>query len=305
VAALLGSALLLLLVLPHPWGWLLLNVSAFAAVGVLSTIAIVISVLVSRTEHAHQEAVAATQARDTFFSLAAHELRTPLTAYMGLMELVHWRVQRLAAWVRQRHLEVAPEVEATADLLVQADVAIERQSQLVDELLDTSRVQAGTLTFQFAPCDLVAVVREAVNEQQDLQPARPIRMDLPGQPAVVEADRERMRQVVTNFLTNALKYAPADRPIDVVLTVTVDRVRVAVQDRGLGLSRDEQARVWDLYHRVPGVAVVKGSDAGLGLGLYLCRMIVRAHPSGQVGVDSTLGEGSSFWFSLPLAPVEP
>jgi signal transduction histidine kinase len=151
VAALLGSALLLLLVLPHPWGWLLVNVSAFAAVGVLSTIAIVISVLVSRTEHAHQEAVAATQARDTFLLLAAHELRTPLTAYMGLMELVLRRVQRLAEWVRQRRLEVVPEVEATADLLVQADAAVERQSHLVDELLDTSRIQAGTLTLQFAP----------------------------------------------------------------------------------------------------------------------------------------------------------
>jgi signal transduction histidine kinase len=224
-------------------GWLLFNVPAVAAVWVLATIAIVISVLASHTEHARQQAVAATQVRDTFLSLAAHEFRTPLTAYMELMELALRRVQHLAAWARQRRLDVVPEVEATVDLLAQADVAVERQSHLVDELLDTSRIQAGTLTFQFAPCDLVAVVHEAVNEEHDLQPARLIRVDQPGRSAVVETDRERLRQVMTNFLTNALKYAPADQPDDVVLTVTADCARVAVQDRGPGLSLEEHVRV--------------------------------------------------------------
>jgi signal transduction histidine kinase len=149
------------------------------------------------------------------------------------------------------------------------------------------------------------LVCEAVNEEQGLHPARLIRVDLPDQPAVVKGDCGRLRQVVTNFLTHALKYAPADLPIEVVLTITEGRVRVAVQDRGSGLSPEEQARVWDLYHRVPSVALVKGSDVGLGLGLYLCRMIVRAHPGGQAGVDSIPGAGATFWFSLPLAPAAP
>ena len=131
----------------------------------------------------------------------------------------------------------------------------------------------------------------------------------------MEADADRIGQVVANYLTNALKYAPADRPIEVSVDVdaTTDRpteigggwVRVAVHDQGPGIPEAEQAEVWELFHQAPGATVQAGVQTGapggsLGLGLYICKAIVEAH-GGQVGVDSTVGAGSIFWFALPLS----
>jgi signal transduction histidine kinase len=287
----------------EPPGWQLAGMGDALSLVLLTTVGVLISAAVSRAEHARRQAMAATRARDVFLSLAAHELRTPVTAYMGTVELAKWRLQRLTAAAQQGSVDVATDAEAIFHLLAQADTAAERQNRLIAELLDVSRIQAGTLTFQFARCDLAAIVRDAVAEQQQMQRGREIRMDLLACPVLVVADGERLRQVVTNYLTNALKYAPADQPIDVTLTAAAGHSRVAVQDRGPGLSPDEQSRVWDLYHRVPGI-VASGSDQGLGLGLHLCSRIMLAHPGGQIGVDGTVGVGSVFWFSLPLAPAD-
>jgi signal transduction histidine kinase len=308
VAALLGGALLVFDVLPPPWGAPLLRLSDAFTLGLLAAVGMLIGALVSRVEHARREAAAAVAARDTFLSLAAHELRTPLTVYMSAVELAEQRARRAAEDARRRGLEIAHEVEALAAPLALAHAATARQDRLVHELLDVARIQAGTLQLHVAPCDLAAIMRAASAEQQHLHPDRALRLDLPAGPVDVVADGERIGQVVTDYLSNALKYAPADQPVDVTLTVTTvttvttDTARVAVRDRGPGLSPEEQARVWELYRRVPCVAVASGSDVGLGLGLYLCRAIVLAHPGGQVGVESAVGAGSTFWFSLPLAP---
>jgi len=121
----------------------------------------------------------------------------------------------------------------------------------------------------------------------------------------VEADADRIGQVVTNYVTNALKYAPPDRPVDVWVAARGSRARVVVCDRGPGIPAAERAHVWELFHRAPGVAVQDGKQSGvgqgsLGLGLHICKAIVEAH-GGRVGVKSALGQGSSFWFTLPLA----
>jgi signal transduction histidine kinase len=115
----------------------------------------------------------------------------------------------------------------------------------------------------------------------------------------VIADADRIRQVISNYLTNALTYSRADQPIDVGLLADGGIARVWVHDEGPGVPAAEQDRIWERAYQVTGLKPQSGSHVGLGLGLYISRSIV-AHHQGQVGVESTPGHGATFWFTLPL-----
>jgi hypothetical protein len=105
--------------------------------------------------------------------------------------------------------------------------------------------------------------------------------------------------VVTNYLTNAIRYSSADQPIHIGLSIREDMARVWVRDQGPGLSAEAQKELWQRFHQVKDIPVQSGSGKGLGLGLYICQMLIAQH-QGEVGVESTPGEGSTFWFTLPL-----
>jgi signal transduction histidine kinase len=111
---------------------------------------------------------------------------------------------------------------------------------------------------------------------------------------------------MTNLLTNALKYAPADRPVDVRVRVRNGWAHVSVRDQGPGLPAAEQRRIWEAFHRADGIAVTGGtphaSSQSLGLGLYITKTIIEQH-HGKVGIRSAPGKGSTFWFALPVMPV--
>jgi signal transduction histidine kinase len=117
---------------------------------------------------------------------------------------------------------------------------------------------------------------------------------------VVQADADRLRQVVLNYLTNALKYTLEACPIEVGIERKADQVEVWVHDHGPGLTPAQQEHLWERFYRAPGVEVRSGSGIGLGLGLHICKSIIEQH-HGQVGVQSTSREGSTFWFTVPLA----
>ncbi len=124
------------------------------------------------------------------------------------------------------------------------------------------------------------------------------RTSLVGKGRVFIADADRIRQALTNYLTNALKFSPADQPIKIYLEVSNAQARVSVQDKGSGIPAFEQSRIWERFQqgqRQPG-----GSGGELGLGLYITRAIIQQH-RGQVGIESHSGKGSTFWFTLPLA----
>jgi signal transduction histidine kinase len=179
-----------------------------------------------------------------------------------------------------------------------------RLNRLVNDLVDVSRIQAGRLELHVARADLTAIVRDAVEEQRQAAPARTLALQLPTERCVsVIVDADRIGQVVTNYLTNALKYSPEDRPVDVGITVDRHEARVWVRDEGLGLPPEEQEGIWERFHRAQGIEVQSGSGIGLGLGLHICRTIIERH-QGQVGVESARGTGSTFWFSLPLEGPE-
>jgi signal transduction histidine kinase len=128
-----------------------------------------------------------------------------------------------------------------------------------------------------------------------------IELALPREGAVpVRADGERIAQVVTNYLTNALKYAPEDRPIRVGVEVDGAHAVVRVHDEGQGIAPSEHAHIWARFYRAPGVEHRSGSHVGLGMGLHISRTIVERH-GGHVGVESVPGAGATFWFTIPRA----
>ncbi len=252
---------------------------------------------------------------DEFVGIVSHELRTPLTTVVANIQIAQrWLprigAQRLEAQRTEAQTQPSPAAEVGADsivtqlgrLLERSDRQAARLSRIVSDLLDMSRIQAGRLELRPERCNLIAIVQETVEEQRAAHPQRSIHLTVPTGSAEVAvlADPDRIGQVVTNYLTNALKYAPLALPIEVRVEQKGKRARVCVQDQGPGLSRGEQQRIWERFHHVERITVGSGSGVGLGLGLYISRTIIE-RLGGQVGVQSARGKGTTFSFTLPVA----
>jgi signal transduction histidine kinase len=253
--------------------------------------------------HREQEAALrqSTAQMETFLGIAGHELKNPLASAQLALQLVELRIRRLLERERVEVADVAPLLEP----VVRAENQEERLHRLVNDLVGVARVQAGKLDLHLAPADLATIVREEVEGQRQLRPERTIVLESRAEQCVpVMADAQRIGQVVTNYLTNGLKYSPADCPVTVGLQVDDQQAQLWVRDLGPGLPPEEQEHIWERYYRVKGIEVQSGSGVELGLGLHICRTIIELH-HGQVGVQSARGAGSTFWFSLPLAAPEP
>lgn len=233
---------------------------------------------------------------DTFLGMAGHELKTPLTSIKLALQLAERRILHLV----QGKTGVANDSTPFLEPMAQAERQADRLDRLVSDLLDVSRVRAGKLELHPNRVDLATIVREAVEEQRQANPERLIVVEFPNDLRVpITIDAGRIGQVVTNYLTNALKYSPAKCLVAVGIGLDSQQARVWVRDKGPGLPAQEQERIWERFHRADGVKVLSGTGIGLGIGLHICRTIVERH-QGQVGVESAPGEGSAFWFSLPL-----
>jgi signal transduction histidine kinase len=240
-----------------------------------------------------------------FLGTAGHEMRSPLTSLKGNVQILGRRLRRAARTGGEEPGGAADrhgERELVGTYLERMERQVNRVSRLVDDLIDASQVQMGRLQLRLGPCDLVTVVCDAIEEERQLHPHRTIQGTLPATgPVPVTADSDRLVQVVVNYLTNALKYSREDRPVDVTLTAKDGVARVAVRDRGPGLPPAERGRVWDLFYSGSTSARSAGPHVGLGLGLHICKTIVELH-GGQVGLQSRVSRGSTFWFTLPLCP---
>jgi signal transduction histidine kinase len=240
---------------------------------------------------------------DEFLSIASHELKTPLTAIKTSIQLAERYLKRITP--SKAEDGVISKLGETQELLRRAGRQIDVINRLVSDLIDISRIDADKLTLRLhpEPCDVATIVREVVNVQRRVIFSRPIHLKISTRKALpVIADVDRIAQVLANYLSNAHKYSLPERPIEVSLRVKDGVVRVAVRDEGPGLPPSEQKRVWERFYRAEGVENQGSSGIGLGLGLYISRMIIEQH-HGQVGVESAPGKGSTFWFTLPLAPV--
>jgi signal transduction histidine kinase len=271
--------------------------------------------LVREREEARADELAAHETSrhmETFLATAAHDLRTPLGTIVGYLDLAQRKTDGLTSAVSEGspYPELASQVAAVRAHLDDVDHSAARLARLLNLLFDTAAIRAGKLELHRVPCAVGALVHEQVEAMRVAAPDRTIRLQAPaeaprGGPIVVEADADRLAEVVTNYLNNALKYSPRDRPVDVSAEARKGRARVAVRDQGPGIPKEERARVWELFHRAPGREAHATTSSGvqgssLGLGLYTCKVIITAH-GGRVGVKSTVGQGSTFWFTLPLA----
>ena len=172
----------------------------------------------------------------------------------------------------------------------------DRLDGLISNLLEASRIQAGVLTLNPAPLDLAGLARKLVGEFRTQTDQHAFEVEFPDDLPPVWADYERIRMVLSNLLSNAIKYAPQGGTIRVGGWAEQERVVVYVADPGIGIPESEFEHVFERFYRVDNR--MSRTTAGTGLGLYLCKAIVEAH-GGTIWVKSQVGQGATFFFSLP------
>ncbi|MDX6644543.1 MAG: hypothetical protein QOK40_270 [Miltoncostaeaceae bacterium] len=230
---------------------------------------------------------AAQQAKDEFIVLASHELRTPLTSVLGYLEAVLAGDAGALTAQQRRFLEVA---ERNASKLL----------RLVGDLMMVARADARRLALEPSDVDLSALVRECADGARPAAEERGISVHVQTQPVPrIRADRSRIAQVIDNLLSNALKFTPPGGRVEVRTALRGDDLALEVADTGMGISPQEQARLFERFYRTD--AATRGQIPGTGLGLAISKMIVEAH-GGRMGVVSEQGRGSTFEVLLPLTP---
>jgi signal transduction histidine kinase len=221
--------------------------------------------------------------RADFVSLVSHELRTPMAAVIGSARTLQARWRELTAEQRDAFLAlIADETD--------------RLAGLIGEVLDTSRIDAGTFTYSFSEVDLGGLVEDTVATatlgREGVDVVARIPLPLP----FVRGDGARLRQVLTNLIDNAVKYSPEGERVEVRATAVNGRVVVDVTDRGTGIAPSDQDLIFEKFGRVAGTAAKPGS----GLGLYIARAIIEAH-GGELSVSSAPGLGATFTWTVPVS----
>jgi signal transduction histidine kinase len=222
--------------------------------------------------------------RADFVSLVSHELRSPMAAVVGAARTLQERWRELTPEHRQSFLE-----------LIGSETS--RLAALIADVLDTSRIEAGTFSYTFSDVDFARLVEESVAAatlgQDDVQVRAHVRRPLPS----VRGDRERLRQVLSNLIDNAVKYSSAGGEVEVAAVAEDGAVVVSVSDRGPGIPREHQRLIFEKFGRA---GVAGKAKPGTGLGLFIARSIVEAH-GGSLDVRSTPRQGATFTLSLPLS----
>ncbi len=224
--------------------------------------------------------------KDQFISILSHELRTPINAIMGFGSILDDEVA--GALTEQQHQYLRKILLGAESLLY-----------LVNDLLDMSRIQAGKFSLERYPMQLATLTSEVCERLSPLadQKNLELRSEVPGDLPEVVADAQRIGQVLLNLINNAIKFTPPGGTIRVRASVTGNSIRVEVVDTGIGISAQDLPRLFRPFTQLDMSST--RAAGGTGLGLSISKALVEAH-GGKIGVESELGEGSTFWFTLPL-----
>ena len=221
--------------------------------------------------------------RKEFTSMVVHELKTPLSSLKGYSQLIGRRCERA-------------DDKQGMDLAARMDSQVVRLTSLIDDLLDINRMEGGKLQLRESEFAFDELVDEVVTDLQ-LTTEQPQIVREGSTGATIWGDRERISQVLTNLLTNAIKYAPESETILVKLATDTQSVMACVQDFGPGIPKEYQSRIFEPFYRVEQMSIA--SPKGLGLGLAIAADLIERH-HGRLWVESEEGEGATFCFTLPL-----
>jgi two-component system sensor histidine kinase KdpD len=224
--------------------------------------------------------------QDEFVSTVSHELRTPLGFIKGYTTTL---LRGDADWSSADRQEFLKIIDEEAD----------RLRELIDNLLDSSRLESGTLSMTLEPMRLGALLKDTVSRAGALYPQMKLEVDVPDDLPILQGDATRLAQVLDNLLSNADKYAVGS-PVSVQARLEGPAIVVRVCDQGPGIPPEHQSHLFERFYRVPGS---KSMIRGTGLGLYICRKIIEAH-SGEIKAESPTGGGTCFVFTLPVEPPE-
>jgi two-component system sensor histidine kinase ResE len=222
------------------------------------------------------------QMKNEFVHTVSHELKTPLTAIMGGSELLAEERDKFSA--------------QDAEIL---DIIIDnshRLKELINDLLDLSRLETGRLSLDRLPCDLHSLAAEVACLFTDNKNGCEVVLRQPEKFPVISGDPDKLKQVLQNILGNAVKYSPNGGIVQVWFESTDNRVSIHIKDQGIGIPKDQLPFIWDKFYRVDSTTT--SSIEGTGLGLAITKHIVELH-GGTVGAASELGEGSTFTVTLP------
>jgi PAS domain S-box-containing protein len=221
--------------------------------------------------------------KQEFVAMVSHDLRQPLTSLKGAVALV--------AVTNQDKLD-----QSSLETLEMAETEIDRLTKLVQDLLDLARIEAGHMQLYLAQIKIKTVIKRAVASVRTFADRNKVAIEADPTNIELEADPDRLVQVLVNLLTNAVKFSPPNSAITISVTEDSDWVQVTITDRGRGIPESHRAAIFERFRQVEDAdAQEKG---GTGLGLSICKNIVEEH-GGTIGVDSEEGKGSSFWFKLP------
>ena len=228
--------------------------------------------------------------KDEFIGIAAHELRTPLAILKGFSQTL------IVQTARGKGPELA---DWQTEALQAIDQATSRVVELIDDLLDVTRLQAGRLELSMAPNDIVALLRRVITRQQITTEQHILSLFTPFEYLVVQIDPRRVEQVFNNLINNAIKYSPEGGPI--IVNISADTTQkmavISIRDSGIGIPAPQQAHVFGRFVRADNARAY--GIGGTGLGLYLCRELVEHH-NGRIWFESNEGHGSTFSLTLPL-----
>jgi len=220
--------------------------------------------------------------QEDFVNIASHELKSPITALHGYMHLLKMRVK-----------------DGNEDLkkvIGRMDVQLYKMQNIIMAMLDNTKIKAGEVQYIFSSFDLNECIRETVDAIKINIDTHQIDCQFESPKRIIRGDEEKISRVLTNLISNAIKYSPKGKNVELITNVEPGAVKVTVTDHGIGIAKEKQLQLFQRFYRVD---TLPKHLSGLGLGLFIAAEII-CHHNGAVGVHSVEGDGSSFWFTLPL-----
>ena len=221
--------------------------------------------------------------KNDFIGMVSHELKTPLTSMRGYVQMLLLKMRKLND-------------EFAISSLEKTNTQIGKMTKMINGFLNVSRLESGKIHIDHKVFDLAELVKETEEESLSTIASHTI-IFAPVEETIVNADRDKIGQVINNLISNAVKYSVAGSTIYVACVTIDNRALISVRDEGMGIKPQDASKIFERYYRVEGTQMF--SISGFGIGLYLCAEIIHRH-EGEIWVDSDFGKGSTFSFSLPV-----